>query len=628
MARSPLATVTIQANGSNYTTGRSAKISQITIHHMAGVLSVEQCGNVFARAGRGASAHYGVGGDGRIASYVDESDTAWSDANWASNCRTVSIETANSSTGGNWPVSDAAFDSLCKLVADVAKRNGLGTLVKGQNLCWHSMFSATTCLPVDTTELLTPNGWVRLADVSEGDMVASYRLDDGGIVFAPVRSVVAPYSASTWEFRDVEATADHRMIWRTQNGEYKITSLSEMAKYLGQVYIPNAGHYDGVGIDLSDSELKYLVAIQADGHYMKDKEYPDKPYGIEFHFKKQRKIDALIDILDELGKKYTLGDRSDGTKVIRIYGQEEVAWAEKYLSDKQFTWKFLQMNDHQAEIFLDAVLDFDGCRAGNDYSSSIKHNVDIVQAIAAIHNVGTRWSNDGTRVHFTNRERSVCLQGKLSGSATRHQNQLVGCVTVDTGLILIRQHGRTTVVGNCPGDYLRGKMDELARRANELMGSETPAPAPSTGKSLDQIANEVISGQWGNGDDRRNRLQAAGYNYDEVQALVNQKLGIGSSAPATKSLDTIANEVIAGQWGNGDDRRNRLQAAGYDYNAVQALVNQKLGMGSAPAGKSNEQIADEVIRGEWGNGDERRQRLQAAGYDYNAIQAIVNRKLG
>lgn len=628
MARSPLATVTIQANGSNYTAGRSAKISQITIHHMAGVLSVEQCGNVFARAGRGASAHYGIGGDGRIASYVDESDTAWSDANWASNCRTVSIETANSSTGGSWPVSDAAFDSLCKLVADIAKRNGLGTLVKGQNLCWHSMFSATTCLPVDTTELLTPNGWVRLADVSEGDMVASYRLDDGGIVFAPVRSVVAPYSASTWEFRDVEATADHRMIWRTQNGEYKITSLSEMAKYLGQVYIPNAGHYDGVGIDLNDSELKYLVAIQADGHYMKDKEYPDKPYGIEFHFKKQRKIDALIDILDELGKKYTLGDRSDGTKVIRIYGQEEVAWAEKYLSDKQFTWKFLQMNDHQAEIFLDAVLDFDGCRAGNDYSSSIKHNVDIVQAIAAIHNVGTRWSNDGTRVHFTNRERSVCLQGKLSGSATRHQNQLVGCVAVDTGLILIRQHGRTTVVGNCPGDYLRGKMDELARRANELMGSETPAPAPSTGKSLDQIANEVIAGQWGNGDDRRNRLQSAGYNYDEVQALVNQKLGMGGSAPATKSLDTIANEVIAGQWGNGDDRRNRLQAAGYDYNAVQALVNQKLGMGSAPAGKSNEQIANEVIRGEWGNGDERRQRLQAAGYDYNAIQAIVNRKLG
>lgn len=47
-----------------------------------------------------------------------------------------------------------------------------------------------------------------------------------------------------------------------------------------------------------------------------------------------------------------------------------------------------------------------------------------------------------------------------------------------------------------------------------------------------------------------------------------------------------------------------------------------------PSKKSNEQIADEVIAGKWGNGDERKQRLTAAGYDYNAIQAIVNQKMG
>lgn len=46
-----------------------------------------------------------------------------------------------------------------------------------------------------------------------------------------------------------------------------------------------------------------------------------------------------------------------------------------------------------------------------------------------------------------------------------------------------------------------------------------------------------------------------------------------------------------------------------------------------PAKKSNEQIADEVIAGKWGNGEERKQRLTDAGYDYNAVQAIVNQKL-
>ena len=46
-----------------------------------------------------------------------------------------------------------------------------------------------------------------------------------------------------------------------------------------------------------------------------------------------------------------------------------------------------------------------------------------------------------------------------------------------------------------------------------------------------------------------------------------------------------------------------------------------------PVRKSNEEIASEVIQGKWGNGQERKQRLTAAGYDYNAVQAIVNTKL-
>ena len=51
-----------------------------------------------------------------------------------------------------------------------------------------------------------------------------------------------------------------------------------------------------------------------------------------------------------------------------------------------------------------------------------------------------------------------------------------------------------------------------------------------------------------------------------------------------KSNDAIANEVIAGKWGNGDERKRRLQAAGYDYNAIQALVKQKMGGGGSSGG--------------------------------------------
>lgn len=100
----------------------------------------------------------------------------------------------------------------------------------------------------------------------------------------------------------------------------------------------------------------------------------------------------------------------------------------------------------------------------------------------------------------------------------------------------------------------------------------TPQPEP-TKKSVDELAREVIRGEWGNGSDRRIRLTQAGYDYDAVQKRVNEIL---TDKPADKSIDELAREVIRGEWGNGSERRARLTQAGYDYDAVQARVNEIL----------------------------------------------------
>lgn len=146
MAVSSLATVSVPAYAGNYTKGRNnTKIRCITIHHMAGVMTAEGCGKIFQAVGRNGSSHYGIGNDGKIGSYVDEDNIAWTNSNWSSNCESITIETSNSSLGGEWPVSDAAYASLIKLVADIAKRHNLGKLVVGDNLTYHSMFVATSC---------------------------------------------------------------------------------------------------------------------------------------------------------------------------------------------------------------------------------------------------------------------------------------------------------------------------------------------------------------------------------------------------------------------------------------------------------------------------------------------------
>lgn len=120
------------------------------------------------------------------------------------------------------------------------------------------------------------------------------------------------------------------------------------------------------------------------------------------------------------------------------------------------------------------------------------------------------------------------------------------------------------------GKYIRGfGLPNYASKAT------ADSSSGSGKKSVSEIAKEVLAGKWGNGDDRKNRLQAAGYDYNAVQKEVNA-LCSGKSTTATKSVTEIAKEVIAGKWGNGETRKQKLKAAGYDYAAVQKKVNELL----------------------------------------------------
>ena len=185
---------------------------------------------------------------------------------------------------------------------------------------------------------------------------------------------------------------------------------------------------------------------------------------------------------------------------------------------------------------------------------------------------------------------------------------------------------------SCPGNWLYARLGKLANQVTaNLQGTSVKPSTPATpSKSIDEIAREVIRGDWGNGQDRKSRLEAAGYNYNAVQNKVNGILS-GNAKPVTpsKSLDTIAREVIRGDWGNGDDRKSRLEKAGYSYQAVQAKVNAILGGSQKPTSpsKSIDTVAREVIRGDWGNGQDRKNRLTAAGYNYNQVQKRVNELL-
>ena len=128
--------------GCNYNPGRPQGIHGITIHHMAGNLSADDCNRVWANAG--TSAHYSIDQNGYIVQHVDDTDRAWACGNAYANDVTISIEHANDNSDP-WTVFPAAIESGAHLVAALCKAYDLGRPEWMVNVFPHKHWSSTAC---------------------------------------------------------------------------------------------------------------------------------------------------------------------------------------------------------------------------------------------------------------------------------------------------------------------------------------------------------------------------------------------------------------------------------------------------------------------------------------------------
>lgn len=130
---------------------REEAVRKITVHHMAGDLTLEELGALFAQRDRRASANYAVDSHGRVGLYVEEANRAWTSSSPENDGQAVTIEVANDEIGGEWHVSDAAWEQLVVLCADVCRRNGIEALRytgdASGTLTLHSMFYKNTECP-------------------------------------------------------------------------------------------------------------------------------------------------------------------------------------------------------------------------------------------------------------------------------------------------------------------------------------------------------------------------------------------------------------------------------------------------------------------------------------------------
>nr|DAY93561.1 MAG TPA: holin [Caudoviricetes sp.] len=157
----------------------------------------------------------------------------------------------------------------------------------------------------------------------------------------------------------------------------------------------------------------------------------------------------------------------------------------------------------------------------------------------------------------------------------------------------------------CPGDWLYSRLGDLAAKVTAQLGSG--ASTPSTDGTLYRVQAGAFKNKE-NADRQLEKIKAAGFDTYMVQAGGYYKIQVGAY-----SVKANAENMLA-----------KVKAAGFD-----AFITTEQGqaVSSTPAKKSIDEIAREVIRGDWGNGQDRKDRLTAAGYDYDAVQARVNQLL-
>ena len=323
--------------------------------------------------------------------------------------------------------------------------------------------SIPACYP-ENTEVLTNNGFKLFEELEEQDLIAQYH-EDKSISFTENRQYheydydgdLINYFNPNKLSVDISVTSNHTMIGRSKTGNI-IRDEAQVFNYSSSKNVIVSGETQSTIYNELSSYERLLIAFQADGSYSsRQSEYTGERTGcipLRFSVKKERKKDRLIWILNQCGFEYTVNQHSDSYWSIRC----SVPLNDRI--SKTFDWVELdKVSALWCKEFVEETSHWDGS-VGKEryisYSSIIKENVDTLAAICALGGIKviTRKYND-VRVNRKPLYVLGAIQGidelcgtTISKTTTPYKGK-VRCVTVDTGMIIIRQNGKVIVCGNC-----------------------------------------------------------------------------------------------------------------------------------------------------------------------------------
>jgi phosphate starvation-inducible protein PhoH len=433
------------------------------------------------------------------------------------------------------PVLDVLQKHWGKGMLETAIKNGnveMAPLAMMRGRSFENAFVIADECFTPETEVLTKNGFKRFDLVTTEDEVAQY--SDSAISFVkPTRKVDKDYSGkmvtvSTGKF-SMTATAGHTAVYTNSNtGELIKTRFDTPVKTTWRV--PTSGSILSTK-NFTDSEIVLACAIQADGTLettMKSNGVPHEYWTVTL--KRSEKIQRLVSALEDLKLEYSKYEVDKRGRVkFYLKGHPDIRYISKTKS-KDFNLPEIINNGVAASLLQEALLWDGSIKGGLVYCSTNKHNIDVVQTLAHIcgyqANFGVQYDKRTMfkkepkpyyRLNISQRQ-DITLQ--RASQKEFDYNGRVYCVTVPSGMVVVRQNGRVFISGNCQnittaelkmlvtrigegstivlnGDVMQSDLkgeDGLSKIAHLAKKHMLPIPIIEFG--LDDIVRSDICAQW------------------------------------------------------------------------------------------------------------------------------------
>ncbi len=335
------------------------------------------------------------------------------------------------------------------------------------------------------TEILTESGWVPFPNLVEGVRVAAYTQNTEKIHFEYPQRIVRTKSKRWSEYdtmtNNLVVTSDHTMLWRkVDTGTTRLTKASEAPTGKSLQFVCGGVYENMSEINLSDDQIRLAAAMQADGNWVTSEDVTD----VRLTFRRDRKKKRIKELLDRLEYKYHVLVNKRGDECYHVPKSYIIPLMTlgKWSQDKHWDIESLfRLDLRQRRLLLAELPYWNGSNPKNtrkkSYTSSLPSNLDTIAALAAIS--GFKTTFNGHAVHWYDSPYSLFVRGEHNYINREYDTEMDAyCVTVSTGLIVVRRRGKSVVSGNC-------RFQIIAK-----------TPYPYLGDPLLQLRKEIYSGYY------------------------------------------------------------------------------------------------------------------------------------